>query len=343
MDPLCAHLVSQDPDEALLCDHLLMSGTMSAADMDTGAAFVNFSGSAPYLDTLPDTAGNGIMERQEIRSAVVSALEEEESRAFQTSSFTAESFPFSNFVSQNTSIRVPWLLSTSLTGQNLSLMSELSSDVSSIKNKLISDGHSLNTVAGRRALAQSLIGLIMDADKLGVKNVPLASQEWTTLEVLTVSHEADCSEFSMLFYELCRIAGLDARMIEETVDDNGFNSSHMMIALRLDPNDADDITFVDLTRTDAIRSAPPVQWVPLPDISVIAYYHMNLGLKPPQNVVSSGAQARFDFVLGQYETAQDYDPNLPLVYINIGKLYRRALENDLADHYFNMAYALDPL
>lgn len=335
MNPSCTHLAEDHADAATLCNWMITSGIRSVSQIDTGVQTIDFASSPPHVETLANTQSNGVLEASEVYSAAIDVLEKEEDCAFASSFFTDAAFLYANYVAQNTSLRVPWLL-------NRSLMSQIAPHISSIKSELLQKGLVPQTLDYNLALARALADYIVNPQGLAVSRTHIASQEWTAAEVLTQSKEADCTEFSAVYYELCRLAGLDANIVEVIINSSGFREYHICVGLRLNPSDSNDITFVDLTRTNPIHSVPPREWVFIPDLTAVAYYRMNLGLKPPKSVFALGEDAKFNFAEKQYQIASSLDPDLPLLNYNTGKLYKYYGHPELALPYFQRAVEFEP-
>jgi len=324
----CTHLTN-DSDAATLCDRILSSNIRTLHEMDTG---------------------NGVLEVQEIFSSAIEILETEESAVFESSSFTEASLPFSDYIAHNTSFKVPWLLSdhVSSTPTNFSLMSRISSDIRLIKEKLQNNGLSPDTFEYNLALAKALADYIIDNNGFNIHRVISSSQEWTVVESLTRSHEADCSELSMIYYELCRLAGLNARIIQIVTDRYGnYRANHVCVALYLDRENHDTLTMVDLVEPTPFLPTPHQEWTAISKLDVMSLYRMNLGLKPPSTIVEEGAAAVFKFGLNELFTALSYSPCLPLLLYNIGRHYMNYVYMgnnfiDIAKSYFERALLLDP-
>lgn len=272
---------------------------------------------------------------EETYSTAIDILEEEESLAFASSSYSAGSFSTADCIAQNTSFRVPWLLSSN---------HQVLADVASRVNGFATDtaqAHSAGSRNYNRTLARSLMRYVTAEDGLAVRRVQLASQEWTALEVITQSHEADCSEFAMIYYELCRLAGLDASIVQVTVNNYGVPVYHFCVGLRLDPA-SDDVTLVDLTQPQPF-DIQHREWVEMPKSSFVAYYYMNRAIQPPTQVRAE----QFEFARKNLETAMAIDGDLPLVLFNLGNIYYqfRDLGSDFlqsAKHYLEESIRLDP-
>lgn len=342
MNVNCTHLTN-DQDAALLCNWLISSGLRSAAQMDAGVPYVNFNATPVQIDTLSNTNGNGVLEASEIYSATIEVLEAEEERNFAIDNYSNDFLSFNNFVLDNTSFRIPWLFV-----ENRTLSENIDDQLSTINEALNQKGLSENTRAYNLALAKMIADYIFAQDGLNIsvaplthQNTPLASQEWTALEVAIQSHEADCSEFAMLFYELCRLAGLDARIALVTRNHNGTDIYHFCVALHLDPNNPDDVTLVDLTKNNPFSYPAPQEWVEIPKLSFIAYYHMNLGLTPPASVIAQGEQARYEFAQDQFNRGMVYDPYVALLQYNMGKIHYHYGHPELALPYLQEAHELD--
>lgn len=336
MDPICAPLQSISADVANLCDRMISQGLRTTSQIDTGVKSVDFVSSPPSQYTLANSKANNVLEKAEVYSAVIGLLEKEEFAAFQSSSFTTNSFPFSNYVSLNTSFMVPWLLS-----KDTPLLTRIASHIGSLKSQL-SQQYALGSSDYNTTLAKSLTQYVKDPKGLNVRHMQCASREWTAHEAITQSHEADCSEFALIYYELCRLAGLDAKIAQVTVNSHGVSSYHLCVALHLDHNNPSAVTLVDLTRLQPFGIGHR-EWVELPKLSVVAYYYMNRGLQPPAQT----PEARFQFARQSLETAMALDGTLPLVHFNMGNLYYqfRTLGNDFlltARMYLEESLKLDP-
>jgi tetratricopeptide (TPR) repeat protein len=345
MDPKCTHLTSISSDAATLCNWMLSSGIRTVEDIDTGVQRINFVSTPPQVEMIDGTRGNNVLEAGEIFSAAIELLETEEISAFAASSFTAGSFPWSDFVSQNTSLRVPWLFTEHPGSEtvNTELMAGVASRIQAIKNKLAEDGLLPNTLKYNAALARKLYEYISDENGLGVSRNPLGMVrvELSLTELLTGSRVGDCTELSVLYFELCRIAGLDARIAQVTINNEGEYDQHMCVTLRLDPENPDDITFADLQRASPFSVLTPREWVDLPDLDVAAYFRIQRGVRPPL-YLRPRSEEQFRFKLGEYQTALTYDENLPLAHYNIGKLYFDNGSLETARRYFERVLQLYP-
>lgn len=345
MNPKCTHLAGVSTDAATLCDWILSSGIRTARDIDTGVQRINFVSTPPQVEMIEDTRGNGVLEAGEVLSAAIELLETEENSAFASSSFTENSFSWSNFVSQNTSFRVPWLF-TDRPGEgtvNTELMERVGSHIQSIKNRLAEDGLVSNTLKYNTALAKKLYEYISDENGLGISrnDLGMVREELSVTELLTRSRVGDCTELSTIYFELCRIAGLDAGIAQVTVNNQGEHDQHMCVILRLDPENPDEITFADLQRASPFPLIPPREWVELPDLDVAAYFRIQRGVRPPR-YLRPESEEQFRFKLGEFQTALTYDENLPLAYYNMGNLYRTRGLLETAREYFEKVLQLYP-
>ncbi len=350
MDQRCTHLVGSHADAGTLCDWLISSGICSPSNLDTGVYTIDFSSVPLQVRILTNTQNNGRIEAHEVYRAVIKLLEEEEKNAFDRSSFNASSFPYSDYVYRNTSFKVPWLFSdcSSPENRNISLMEAVASNISLFKSELAQNGLLQGTKEFNEALAKRLANYILDHNELNIKRALLSSQEWTTVEVLSQSHEADCSEFSRIYYEICRLAGLDAKIVQVINLSNNKRSYHFVVALYLNPTNHTEITFVDLTTSQPFLTSPPQLWVEVPPTSVLAYYWMNKGYMFPRNLSQDGPPW-YEIAKASYLTALNYDPNLPLIHYNLGGLYFLLYNQTHELHYlksatkyFEKAHELDP-
>lgn len=345
MDPKCTHLAGVSADAATLCDWMISQGLRTARDIDTGVQRINFVSTPPQVEVLDDTRSNGVLEAGEVFSAAIDLLETEESSAFAASSFTENSFPWSDFVSQNTSFRVPWLFTErpSAGTVNTELMERIGSHIQSIKNCLAEDNILPDTLEYNTALAKKLYEYIVDESSLGISRNPLGMVrvELSLTELLTGSRVGDCTELSTLYFELCRIAGLDARIAQVTVNSEGEQDQHMCVTLRLNPENPDEITFADLQRASPFPMITPREWVELPDLDVAAYFRIQRGVRPPRHL-TRGSEEQFRFKMSEYRTALTYDEYLPLAYYNIGNLYRTRGLLEAARGYFERVLQLYP-
>lgn len=335
MIPACESLHNVDTDAANLCDFMISSGQRTMAQIDTGVERINFAASPPHIEAVAGTQRNGVPEVQEVRNSVLDLLENEEMNALALSSFTNESFPVSNYVCQNTGFRVPYLFTDHEPSQsiNIALLSQIASHISSFKADLLEQGLMEGSKEFNCALIEKLASFIVDPNGLNVVLtyvVPQVWGEWTVVETLTQSHRADCSEYSMLLYEFSRLAGIDGQFVQVIKDTEIGAKNHIIVEFRLNPADSGEITFVDLTKPNPILSAAPGQWVFIPRLGMIAYYHMNLGLLPPQSITSKEVWDVFRFARGEYETGLSLSPDLPLLYYSLGKLYNQYAA--LCDH-----------
>ena len=354
MQAICAALQNESGDAARLCDWILSNGFRVISEIDTGVETIDFVSQPAHVEIIGNTRGDGVLNAQEIFSSVIDLLEGEEMNA--VSSFSFSSFERIGFTSQNTSFVVPWLLS-----ENSQLINQISSRLTNFKSELRDSGLEEGSREFNFNLAEKIASYIVDPEGLNVRRSVIALQEWTAEEALTSSHQADCSEFSMIFYELSRLAGLDANIINVIKNSSGIREYHFLVGLRLNPGAPNEITFVDLTKSNPFIATPPQEWVFAPKLSMVAYYHMNLGLMPPQSVVNTGDEARFQYAENQYRIGLNYDPDLPLLHYNMGKLYKCAGLNyncdlplsqynlvqwndqlSLAESYFKRSLELDP-
>lgn len=272
---------------------------------------------------------------EETYASAIDALEQEESLAFASSSYSAGSFSIADCIAQNTSFRVPWLFST-----NPQLLRNVASRINELRSEA-AEGHSEDSRGYNRALARSLMRYVTATDGLAVRKVEHASQEWTALEAIASSHEADCSEFASIYYELCRLAGLDASLVKVTVNNYGATVYHFCVGLRLDPA-SDEFTLVDLTQPQPF-DIQHREWMEIPKSSFVAYYYMNRAIQPPM----SDRAAQFQFARQNLETAMAIDGDLSLVLFNLGNVYYqfRDLGTDFllsAKHYLEESIRLDP-
>ncbi len=350
MSPTCPQLSG---DAATLYDWHISSGVSSLADIDVGVPKIDFTASPPHTEIISETVENGCPEAGEVLSRTIAVLQEEERNAFATSSFTLDSFPYSSFVSQNTTFRAGWFLAEQLPSRplNTSLLEKISSRISSIKNEIAQSGLSSDSVEYNRALAKTLADYVLASNGLGVtRALGNAPSETSVVETLTGTRVGDCTELSMIFVELCRLAGLDARFVAVTVDNTGRRVDHMCVALHLDPAHPDDVTLADLAWASPFLASPHREWVETSDLAAAANYRMSRGARPPaeyheplyNGVYAAMSDRLFNFKLGEYMAALSYDPSLPLIYFNISELYEKRGDEELPNEYFERGRALYP-
>lgn len=345
MDPKCTHLSGVSADAAALCDWMISSGLRTPENIDSGVQRINFISVPPQVETIEDTRGNGVLESGEVFSAAIELLEVEENRAFAASSFTENSFPWSDFVYRNTSFRVPWLFTDRSDSENINteLMELVGSRIQAIKNNLAEKNLSPDTLEYDKALAEKLYEYISSENGLGISRSPLGMVrvEQSLTELLTGSRVGDCTELSTLYFELCRIAGLNAHIVQVTVNGQGEQDQHMCVVLRLNTENPDEIIFADLQRASPFLTIPPREWVELPDLDVAAYFRIQRGVRPPLHL-RPASEEQFVFKLNEYQTALTYDEYLPLAYYNIGNLYNRNGLIEEARGYFEKVLQLYP-
>lgn len=345
MNPACEPLQTVNTDAAALCNWLILSCTRTLDQIDRGVQFVNFVDSPPHIETVADTADNGVLEAQEVFNAIIEVLEQEESNAFARSSFSVASFLHSDFVLDNTSFRVPTLLSYHAPGiaRNTALMTQIAGDIGEMKERISENGNTTGTAGYNRALAEELVNYIRSGEHFVIEHsIREALHELNVVELLTSTALADCTEFSYLYYELCRLAGLDARIIQVTVDQQGKRVDHFCVALYLNPQNPEEITMVDLTLTPPFLSTPHREWVELPKIDVVAHYRLNVGNRPPQSIIEQGNNALMPFRREEYFTAFSYDTKIPLLLFSISEFYEDRGNYDLALTYLQRAFELNP-
>lgn len=208
----------------------------------------------------------------------------------------------------------------------------------SLKDQGLSD----RTLPYNRALAREL-GRFTRAEKgFGVSGgYPACPGELTSDEAIEKKC-ADCTEFSMLYYEMARLAGLKPTFLQFTLGEEGkpFSWGHVGVGVRINPKDPGKVTPVDLSYyEDDGLGVRHRHWFEISRRSMLAYYHMGLAIDPPPRLAS---EEKLNYRFQELIKALRYDPRNGYLHHVMGGLYLEISLWDLAIKEFREALRRNP-
>ncbi len=166
------------------------------------------------------------------------------------------------------------------------------------------------SVEYNKALGLALFDFLLESKKdggLGVQYQRKANRAERDLAGIVAAEEATCLEFVNLFLALARMAELPAVPVEIFRNKKGDLREHVVIAIRLDVADPDNIYFLDIS--GGFSAAPQGElFTELSTLDLLAYYYNGM------NVGSDDKTAREGFL----KTALKYSPDQYMVLSNYG-------------------------
>jgi hypothetical protein len=336
MTDFCSPLQSQDTDAFKICGYLRDHGT-TLSQIDQGVARPNFNARRDSFVVTDDAAGrstrgNGVPEVAEIYREAIEAAE----RAFTArgpAAFCGGRFnDFLTFMERETGLRVSYLPSG---GTGNAEFDRRLCALLSHPERLVPAGTPPGTRDYRYKLAQGLyqffstdLGILYSSEEapdLGYREVSriFRDRKWNCLE-------------SYVFGNICRLAGIEAVPIED------LSGQHVLMALKLNPRNPSELTFVDFGKGgmgfDA--SIPADGWVQLPKNDLLAYVHLNRAF-PVDNQFAVDAASR-QMQKAELDRALRLAPANFRVQYQIGLYHYLGGERALARRYFQESARLNP-
>ena len=317
---------------------LLRSVGVSVRDIDTGVLRSNFKQNRSPVEKVPNTAGDGRLEPNEIYGAAIKKLEEEEDRFVATNGRSGR--PFTDLVSNCSTFRVPWLFNdfnTKTTRDNRTLL-HIAAKIAAIKKSI---RHRSDTYEYKSALLAKLVSWMEGS----LNRTGYISVESTNLQMAN-GHLGDCTELSRFAYAIFRMAGLKPEFL--IVTKHAFNPSiryHMAVGIPIHPSFPDFLTQVDLYHKDFVKdlyrhpgrvSASPQTMLAVG--AVTEGFHILHNSLP-----STPAQALFDQTFKHYSLALTFDEHFPDAHYNLASvLYELGNRMELAKEFNDKALKLRP-
>ena len=358
MTPPTYRLAATDAASRKLYNFFTRTKRLSASALDKGIPYINFKNTTPKISTVARTKGNKRIERGELLARALKLLDAERNS---TSASVVSRTTLSYLVSRTaflSDLRVPWIIDdfNAHTTKDAKLVKKIRLAISTIKTKLVQKRLRPNTKAYNLALTKALVAWVVrpkNQDGLGIAPNRISpsdvEQERGALAVLTTPKpKAHCTELNYIFYPIFRMAGLKPRFLMVYKNQWDITSiTHVCVGVHLDPAKPNVITPIDLTQTSRSKwiSTPHKKVIPLPHLTMLAYYYNNKAAalyRKNENLFTIPRRI-IQKIKTLFTKGLTYDKRHPLLHYNMANYYRLITPDKVkANTFVTSALALYP-
>lgn len=326
-----------------LCEALIERYGQGAAELDRGVPRVDYSkGHQPILQKTGVGEADGVYSTGEVVQAAVAIAQDEFVR-------NDGSAPILQELRRMLQLEAPLLLDDGdpKTTADTQLVRQLRDGRAPLRNAVAALGLTEGTVAYNTHLATRLLDYLWDPSGLGLRGRPILRQEPLTKAVKR--GVLNCVDFTALYYSGALLMGLDPIIVLQYndgslhtigVEDEGITADHVLIAIRVDPNDRGQLLFVDPMSRSVGREGGSIPWVELPPLEFATAYYLNRA-----ELNHSGVKNVKDRLVRKWHDlrkARMLSPNSYAVQLAIGRWHWDNGYLKGAAHHFDQARILNP-